>query len=154
LDPEQASDEWLMARVAQRERRWLEGLIHRYATPLLTFIARMLADHHRGEELFQEVWLAVWMHRDQYRPEQRFKPWLFQITANKCREAMRGKKLSLVGGGEPGGLLSATPGDTADPSETAAFDDESDRIVEAIQQLPEQQRDVVANADLEPNDVF
>jgi len=60
-------DETLMARTADGDRACLELLVRRHATPLLTFLARMAGDRHRGEELFQEVFLAVWVKRRQYQ---------------------------------------------------------------------------------------
>jgi hypothetical protein len=50
---------WLMAQVAVGKRDHLEPLIRRYASPLLTFIQRMVGDPHKSEDIFQEVFLAV-----------------------------------------------------------------------------------------------
>src|SRR5437762_11445485 len=82
-------DEWLMAQVAQGRRELLEPLLRRYASPLLTFIRRMVGDQHRSEELFQEVFLAVWAKRHQYQFPRPFKAWLYGIAANKCRAEYR-----------------------------------------------------------------
>jgi DNA-directed RNA polymerase specialized sigma24 family protein len=59
-------DEWLMAQTARGDRESLEILVRRYSSPLLTFIRRMIGDEHKSEELFQEVFLAVWQKRRQY----------------------------------------------------------------------------------------
>lgn len=59
-------DERLMQQVALGQRDPLEVLLRRYASPLLTFIQRMIGDRHRAEELFQEVFLAVWIRRGAY----------------------------------------------------------------------------------------
>jgi DNA-directed RNA polymerase specialized sigma24 family protein len=82
-------DEQLMAQVAHGRRGQLEPLVRRYASPLLTFIQRMVRNRHRSEELFQEVFLAVWRKRGQYEYPRPFKPWLFAIALNKCRAAFR-----------------------------------------------------------------
>ena len=82
-------DETLMARTADGNRACLELLVRRHATPLLTFLARMAGDRHRGEELFQEVFLAVWVKRRLYQHPRPFKPWLYAIAVNKCRAAFR-----------------------------------------------------------------
>src|SRR6516225_2626108 len=89
-------DEWLMAQVADGKRSCLEVLVRRYATPLLSFIRRMVADRHQSEELFQEVFLAVWTKRRQYAFPRPFKPWLYAIALNKCRAAFRGRSLGLL----------------------------------------------------------
>jgi len=138
------ADEWLMACVAGGDRKRLAVLVRRYATPLLTFIVRMVGDHHRGEELFQEVWLAVWVRRRQYRPALPFKPWLHQIAVNKCREAMRRKTLPVLAGESAGALAAGATADTTDPHDAAAADDAADLLAEAVLRLPEKQRAVVA----------
>ncbi len=86
---EQERDEYLMARVGGEQPELLEKLLRRHATPLLTFIERMVGDHHRGEELFQEVFLALWIKRRQYQYPRPFKPWLYAIALNKCRSWFR-----------------------------------------------------------------
>src|SRR6266849_5878724 len=89
MHPRQEHDEWLMAQVALGKRDHLEPLVRRYASPLLTFIRRMIGDAHRSEELFQEAFLAVWSKRRQYQFPRPFKAWLYAITLNKCRAAFR-----------------------------------------------------------------
>src|SRR5690242_4470127 len=84
-------DEWLMGKVAGGDRAQLEVLVRRYATPLMTFLRRMVLDVHRSEELFQEVFLAVWKYRSRYNYGQPFRPWLFRIALNKCHEEGRGR---------------------------------------------------------------
>ena len=86
---QEGSDEALMAQVAQGRAEQVEPLVRRYGTPLLTFIRHMVGDHHRSEELFQEVFLAVWTKRGQYQFPRPFKPWLYQIALNRCRQWFR-----------------------------------------------------------------
>src|SRR6266571_9373160 len=95
MDPRQERDEWLMAQVALGKRDHLEPLVRRYASPLLTFIQRMVGDAHRSEELFQDVFLAVWSKRRQYQFPRPFKPWLYGIALNKCRADFRSRTLHV-----------------------------------------------------------
>ncbi|MBI3409683.1 MAG: sigma-70 family RNA polymerase sigma factor [Planctomycetes bacterium] len=138
---EPSRDEALMAEVARGKRAALEPLVRRYATALLTFIRRMTGDHHRGEELFQEVFLAVWRNRRQYEPRRPFKPWLYAIALNQCRAAFRRappialplehETVSLAVDADP------SPVDTAIATETAVL------VASAVALLPPQQRAVV-----------
>ncbi len=66
MSDDRARDEDLMLRVAGGNREAMSPLVRRYASPLLTFIRRMTGDWHRGEELFQEAFLAVWQNRRRY----------------------------------------------------------------------------------------
>jgi RNA polymerase sigma-70 factor (ECF subfamily) len=135
-------DEWLMAQVARGKREHLEPLVRRYATPLLTFITRMVGDRHRSEELFQEVFLAVWAKRRQYQFPRTFKSWLYAIALNKCRAAFRRKDATTLPLDEPDSKLapvtsSGSPADVAIATETAAL------VSSAVTRLPQQQRLVV-----------
>src|SRR6516162_83355 len=89
-------DEWLMTQVALGKREWVEPLVRRHGAALLGFLERMACDRHRAEELFQDVFLTVWVKRHQYQEGRPFKPWLYAIAANKCHEAARRRKLSVV----------------------------------------------------------
>jgi RNA polymerase sigma factor (sigma-70 family) len=135
------SDEWLMGQVTLGKRECLEALVRRYASPLLTYIERMVGDRHRSEELVQEVFLRVWIKRKTYKFPKIFRPWLFTIATNHCRSAFRRAKpkaepLSEYGSEVPV-AVGPSPVDTAVRTETASL------VAAAVAQLPAQQRMVV-----------
>jgi RNA polymerase sigma-70 factor (ECF subfamily) len=132
-------DEFLMARVAHGQPELLERLLRRHASPLLTFIVRMVGDRHRGEELFQEVFLAVWLKRQQYEYPRPFKAWLYAIALNKCRAAFRGRSAL-----PPPPLESETASRDAGPAELLIADETATLVARAVAELPPQQRAVVA----------
>jgi RNA polymerase sigma-70 factor (ECF subfamily) len=135
------SDEWLMGQVALGKRELLAPLVRRYSSPLLTFIDRMVGDRHRAEELFQEVFLAVWVKRKQYRFPRTFRSWLFAIAANRCRADYRRAKLPAAPLDETshGAPVAAGKG----PAETAVETETAVLVAAAVAQLPPQQRSVV-----------
>ena len=138
MNPRSERDEWLMGQVALGKRDHLEPLVRRYAGPLLTFIRRMVGDAHRSEELFQEVFLAVWSKRRQYEFPRPFKAWLYAIALNKCRAHFRMRYGPLDGlDDEPPPAPDPSPTDTAIATETATL------VAAAVAQLPPQQRAVV-----------
>jgi RNA polymerase sigma-70 factor (ECF subfamily) len=100
----------------------------------------MGADRHQSEELFQEVFLAVWTERARYEFPRPFRAWLLGIAVNKCRDAFRravppavafDAAAPLAPAGGPG------PADLVIAAETAVL------VQRAVGQLPEQQRMVV-----------
>ena len=141
MDVDRQADEWLMQQVALGKREHLGHLLRRYASPLLTFIQRMIGDRHRSEELFQEAFLAVWSQRRKYRYPRPFRAWLFGIAANKCRADFRKKvPLSAVAEADPAESLAArdpSPVEAAVASETATL------VAAAVARLPPGQRTVV-----------
>lgn len=138
MDPGAERDEFLMSKVAAGRGELLEWLVRRHAAGLLTFLARMTGDHHHAEELFQEVFLAVWLKRSQYQYPRPFRPWLYTIALNRCRADYRGRKPSpLPLGEESSPDPDASPADAAVSAETAA------QVSRAVTRLPPQQRAVV-----------
>jgi RNA polymerase sigma-70 factor (ECF subfamily) len=135
-----AADEVLMRRVAAGEADFLESLIRRYASPVLTFIDRMIGDRHRSEELFQEVFLAVWKHRGQYQYPRPFRPWLYAIAANKCRELLRSSANRDWPSLDP---IDAPEPTTPSAEESAIAGETAGLVAAAVRRLPDQQRAVV-----------
>ncbi len=134
-------DEYLMGQVALGNQEYLEPLVRRYASSLLTFLMRMNGDRHRSEELFQDVFLAVWLKRKQYKFPKPFRSWLFAIAANHCRSDFRRKRPRRLTAEEMedlhGGELAGSPAEQAVAVETAAC------VTEAVAALPVQQRTVL-----------
>jgi RNA polymerase sigma-70 factor (ECF subfamily) len=110
MEPNHTSDEWLMARAAAGNGDALGALLRRYASSLLTFIRRMIGDRHRAEELFQEVFLAVWKRRWSYQFPRPFRPWLFGIAVRQCRAVPRERAMIYrVAEGPCGGASLRSP---------------------------------------------
>jgi RNA polymerase sigma-70 factor (ECF subfamily) len=130
-----------MGQVARGQRDCLTVLVRRYASPLLTYLERMAGDRHRSEELFQEVFLRVWVKRKTYKFPRTFRSWLFAIATNHCRSAFRRKPPTPVPLPEYGsdGALAAGPS----PVEAAVATENSQMVAAAVAQLPTQQRMVV-----------
>jgi RNA polymerase sigma-70 factor (ECF subfamily) len=142
MNAQHERDEWLMAQVALGRREHLEPLIRRYAGPLLTFIRRMLGDLHRSEELFQEVFLAVWAKRKQYQFPRPFKAWLFGIALNKCRGTFRSRSIPTVVPLEDD--TSTIPSDREpSPAEKMVATETAALVSSAVTRLPPQQRAVI-----------
>ena len=137
------SDEWLMGQVARGNREYLAPLVRRYASPLLTYIQRMVGDHHRSEELFQEVFLAIWSKRKQYKFPKRFRSWLFAIATNRCRADFRQTRNLQAATPDNVAVTAATDGSPT-PAETTVAAETATLVEAAVAELPAQQRTVVA----------
>jgi RNA polymerase sigma-70 factor (ECF subfamily) len=136
MKPQDDRDEYLMARVQHGQPELLEKLLRRHASPLLTFLERMAGDRHRGEELFQEVFLLVWRKRATYEYPRPFKPWLYAIALNKCRATLRVR---------PPRAVSLDKTDVAAPPQPDAVvaAETAELVGRAVTALPPRQRAVV-----------
>jgi RNA polymerase sigma-70 factor (ECF subfamily) len=139
MDPGAERDESLMSQVAAGRADLLEWLVRRHALGLLTFITRMIGDRHRAEELFQEVFLAVWLKRHQYQHPRPFRPWLYAIALNRCRAVFRLRSPVPHALGEDQDPVDpeGSPVERSIASETAEI------VGRAVTRLPPQQRAVV-----------
>jgi RNA polymerase sigma-70 factor (ECF subfamily) len=141
MEPRNYTDEGLMREVAQGESEALNALLRRYATPLLTFIQRIVGNRHRAEDLFQEVFLAVWVGRDRYRYPYPFRPWLFGVAANKCKADLRRRDWQSTSLDD---CPAATPpANDPPPPDAAVATERAALVAEAIGRMPPAQRMVV-----------
>ncbi len=134
-------DEWLMSQAALGDQRCLEPLVRRYASPLLTFIRRMIGDEHRSEELFQDVFVAVWTRRKQYEFPRPFRAWLYAIAVNVCRAEFRRRRPTVVAFDQE--RLAPLPAAIDPPGELAVATERATLVAAALVQLPAQERLVV-----------
>jgi RNA polymerase sigma-70 factor (ECF subfamily) len=71
-----------MLRFRDGDPAAFDALFHRYAPRLVSFLARMVREKERAEELAQEAFMRVVLARDRYQPRARFSTWIFGIASN------------------------------------------------------------------------
>ena len=64
-------------------------LLHRYRTPLVNFLYRMVRNREQAEDLAQEVFIRVYRARADYVPSAKFTTWLFRIATNLALNSLR-----------------------------------------------------------------
>src|SRR5262252_4032653 len=83
------SDEDLMARVAEEDERAFSELVRRYQGRVTNLVSRVLNDRECADDLAQEVFVRVFVHRRNYRRGSKFSTWLFTIAANLAKNEIR-----------------------------------------------------------------
>jgi len=86
------SDEDLMARAALDDTRAFTELVRRYQTRVIHLVSRLLNDREVSEDIAQEVFVRVHLHRRNYRTGSKFSTWLFTIAANLAKNEIRRRK--------------------------------------------------------------
>jgi RNA polymerase sigma-70 factor (ECF subfamily) len=56
----------------------------------------LLPDAAATEDAMQDVWLDVWRGLPRFQLGREFRPWLLTIVANRCRMALRRRRLSTM----------------------------------------------------------
>ncbi len=83
------SDEDLMARVAEDDERAFTELVGRFRARVSNLISRVLNDRESSDDLAQEVFVRVFVHRRNYRTGSKFSTWVFTIAANLAKNEIR-----------------------------------------------------------------
>ncbi|HPS80154.1 MAG TPA: sigma-70 family RNA polymerase sigma factor [Thermoanaerobaculaceae bacterium] len=83
------SDEDLMDRVARDDERAFTELVRRFQGRVINLVSRVLNDRECADDLTQEVFVRVYVHRRNYRHGSKFSTWLFTIAANLAKNEIR-----------------------------------------------------------------
>jgi RNA polymerase sigma-70 factor (ECF subfamily) len=140
-----------MVRFQSGDRSAFTLLVRRHQTPLYNFALRQLRSAPLAEEVVQDAFVRVVNNAGEFKHEARFSTWLYTIARNLCIDQMRKRALrrhpSLDEPKRAEEAEGPTLGDqTADASanvERAASSTEiRERVVAAIDTLPDEQREV------------
>jgi RNA polymerase sigma-70 factor, ECF subfamily len=79
----------LMARLQQGDADACEELFDDIGPSLTRFLRRRLADPQEREDVYQEVFMAIFEARHTYELERPFEPWVFAIARNIAADYSR-----------------------------------------------------------------
>jgi RNA polymerase sigma-70 factor (ECF subfamily) len=82
----------LMLRVRAGDDDAFTELQERYAPRVFGYFCRQLRDRSDAEDLTQDVFLRLYRSRNRYEPRARFATWIFHITQNVARNALRSRR--------------------------------------------------------------
>jgi RNA polymerase sigma-70 factor, ECF subfamily len=82
----------LMLRVRDGDDGAFSELQRRYAGRVFGYFCRQLRDRSDAEDLTQDVFLRLYRSRHRYTPRARFTTWVFHITQNVARNALRSRR--------------------------------------------------------------
>lgn len=136
-------DVTLMLALQAGDEAALGALIERNGRAVLNLAFRYLRDQAAAEDVLQESFLKLYLARDRYRVEARFRTYLLRIATNLCISRLRKKRaLSLSGGSEEEGADDYEPIDeaAAPPQARSLSGELHERVRAAVDALPERQR--------------
>jgi RNA polymerase sigma-70 factor (ECF subfamily) len=87
-----ASDEVLIARIAQGDRLAMQVLYGRHHVRVFRFGLRLVRDEQVAEDLISEVFLDVWRQAGKFEGRSAVTTWLLAITRFKALSALRRRK--------------------------------------------------------------
>jgi RNA polymerase sigma-70 factor (ECF subfamily) len=127
-------------------------LVDTLSRTLIAMAYRYTADWEWARDLTQETWIKVHDRIRQYDPKRPFTSWLYSVHRNGCLDHVRRpwhRRESTPGPEAIAELSGPAQGDALEDLERREF---HDRILDALGQLSESQRQVFVRVDLEQND--
>ncbi|MCD6405300.1 MAG: RNA polymerase sigma factor [Planctomycetes bacterium] len=144
------SDEELLLGSLRGRRGDFRLLLERYEGELFNFLYHYVGDRQTAEDLFQETFLQVYAKMDTFRPDGRFKPWMYTIAANLARDAMRKRRrrraFSLdreIRPGEEGSLADIVESPAPEPEAVLDKQESASLARQLLEELPESLREIV-----------
>ena len=138
----ESTDEELMLAYGTGDVAAFQTLYARHRGPLFRHLSRQLRDASLAEEFFQDVWQRVITARERWRPEAKFTTWLYQIAHNRLADHWRAKQHRPDAPEDAVALAEQVPDPDAPDRRLSAFE-ERRRLQLALEELPEEQREVV-----------
>ncbi|MBW7476269.1 RNA polymerase sigma factor [Paenibacillus oenotherae] len=83
------TDEELLKELSRGHTSALETLVFRYHAAIRTYVYRMLQSRTLADDVTQESFVRVMTSIKQGRLPEKFKPWLYKIATNLCRDHWR-----------------------------------------------------------------
>lgn len=140
---DEQSDEELMRAAAADSHAAFAVLATRYLGPLTSYCSKLTSADRAGEELAQEVLLAVWRVRREYRPDKRFRVFVFTIASNRCRNHVRSWRRKLRWLGFPSDELADVAAGGAGQLDEVLAQERQRGVRRALARLPAVAREVL-----------
>ena len=145
IDLAEARDRELVMRIRRRDEEAFRGLFSRYAPTAKALALRVVRQSHLAEEIVQEAFLALWRNPDGY--DQRrgsVRSWLMGMVHHRAVDLVRREEAHRRRAERSVSDAAKEQADHADEVvEQIDLPDERKRVRAALDELPEEQRNVL-----------
>ena len=132
-------DSALMLRYRDGDVAAFEVLYRRHKDAVFRYLLRLCRHRATAEDVFQDVWGKIVKARDSYRPTAKFSTFLYRVAHNCFIDHIRRNKRHTQ-------TAAVAPDSQPDPADLPEVETERSlarrRLEVALQELPEEQRDV------------
>lgn len=147
LSAARVTDHELMRQFALGEEISFVELVRRHQQAVVSYLARLLGNASRAEELGQEVFVRVFRHRASYDDQAQFTTWCYTIATNLARDEIRARRRRPAAAGSE--ALDAISDRGDGPSASLERRELRGRVRRALDGLQPQFREVLTLRDLE-----
>lgn len=139
-----ADEEALVERVRGGDTAAFGALVQHFLPRAHSVAYRLLGHREDAEDLVQEAFIAALERIDTFQAGRPFGPWFFRILVNRGLNTRKARSLRRTEAVPPDARAAdALPDRAAEQAETR------ERVLEALDALPEQQRTVITLYELE-----
>jgi RNA polymerase sigma-70 factor (ECF subfamily) len=136
-----ASDENLMMMYQQGDASAFEVLYTRHKGGVYRYVLRQCDNRSVTEELFQDIWMKLIQHRDQYQVRAKFTTYLYTIARHRIIDYIRQNRVAAAGP-ETISLEDIETGQHG-PDVLVSLQQDGRRLLAGIAGLPPEQREAV-----------
>jgi len=142
-DFRQLADEDLMELVRDGDARAFELVFERHGAVAFSLAYRMCGSRTRAEDVVQEAFLSLWRSGARYdRARGSVRSWILRVVHNSAVDAFRRESAKESRNVHDDALAEQLPASELTDVEVERRDD-ADRVRGAMQELPEDQRQVI-----------
>lgn len=138
MDGDNRTDEQLMSCYRGGDAQAFKSLYQRYRTSLYNYLVRQCGNKTTADELFQDSWTSLIKARETYRESARFSTYLYRIAHNKLIDHYRRNSKVALDSYEEHNIEPTTHS----PEDTVIAQQQHDKFIQILEQLPEAQREV------------
>ena len=145
VDYESLDDHKLIERISVREKPALDVLYGRYMSPVYSLAMFMLKQQALAEEVTQDIFLNIWLKAGSFKPDRgQPKSWIMSVAHHKIVDVIRSRRRAIVMT-DPADyeILDQLPAGGVSTEEQVERNLERERIMKALETLPEPQREVI-----------
>lgn len=130
--------------VENGSNRAANAFVRKYQKFVYSSALRYLHDNDDAEDAAQEVFIKALKSLSSFRAESSVKTWLYRITQNVCTNITRKKKIYSIFSNDLSDENYSIPSDDAMPDERIEKMEFEKKFHDALNQLPEKQRETFA----------
>lgn len=141
VDHSVLTDEEIVVRLRAGESWAMSILYDRYARLVFSLALKILNDRGAAEETVQEVFVKVWKRSREFdRDRGKFSSWLTGIAHNHAIDELRRRRIRPSASEDEGDAMEGVVDEAPAPIDLAMQSLERRRIVEALKEIPVEQR--------------
>jgi RNA polymerase sigma-70 factor (ECF subfamily) len=145
----EAEDSDLAAQARNGEYAAFEELVRRYRNDVFALAYHYVRNREEAWDLAQDVFVKAHGGLKSFRGESSFKTWLLRITANRCKDFFKKRRLRTVALETPDGEPVDLPSNALQPDQQAESQELGKAIDAALQSLPEKHRTAIVLRELQ-----